>query len=109
MRITVAFSKKRPHFEDTGPHLGKTAAFDEKRLNFEDTGPHFEKKTAAFCKIQGRILLIEQIGVARIFRNPNPGTKSQKTWKIPGKWARAFSRSLHIKNFSPAFGARQFQ
>ena len=39
----------------------------------------------------------------------------EKTWKNrqnlkkPGKWARAFSRSLHIKNFSRAFGARQFQ
>jgi len=42
-------------------------------------------------------------------KNLEKWTKSQKTWKIPRKWARAFSRSLQIKKCSRAFGARKFQ
>ena len=37
------------------------------------------------------------------------GQNLKKPGKKPGKWARAFSRYLDIKNFSRAFGARQFQ
>ena len=72
---TATFWRYRAAFGKNGRIWWKTAEFWRYRAAFW-------KKTAAFCKIQGRILLIEQIGVACIFRNPNPGTKSQK----PGKY-----------------------
>ena len=42
-------------------------------------------------------------------KNLENGQNPIKPEKKPAKWAKAFSHYLDIKNFSRAFGARQFQ